>query len=413
MSEQKQHVYFPNLDTIRFFAAISVVFWHLEQLKIVFNFKTLEAPEFFLYHITFWGPDAVTLFFVLSGFLITYLLLVEQNRKGEIDIRKFYLRRVLRILPLYYLLVFMGFIMLPAIEAATGFEGFHPLYDDSPLKVLVKFAEYLFILPHVGAFFGSFVTAIPQLWSIGVEENFYLVWPRLFRRFEKNLPRFLFAFIGVKVAIIIIAWLLELVGFVPEALKTLLNFVIFIHVESMAVGALGGYLLFKHKDFVQKWLFNRPVEIGVLFIMLANLTAFYAGEEQPLFRFLLSIVYLLFIMNACANEKFLLKLEHRLFNHLGKISYGIYMYHVMVMYLMMMALVLTGHTLTNSFSDNVLLYTLVTLGTIGVAHLSYIYFETPFLRLKSRFAVVPSGQHVEDTTTPGEPKPVVAQSLSK
>ncbi len=409
MSKQK-HIYFPNLDTIRFFAAISVVFWHLEQLKIVFGFKTLEAPEFFLYNITFWGPDAVTLFFVLSGFLITYLLLVEQSRKGEINIRKFYWRRVLRILPLYYLLVFMGFFMLPAIEVVTGFEGFQPLYDDSPLKVLIKFVEYMFILPHVGAFFGSFVTAIPQLWSIGVEENFYLVWPRLFRRFEQNLPRFLLAFISVKVAIIIIAWLLEPVGAVPDVIKTLLNFIIFIHVESMAVGALGGYLLFKHKSFVKKQLFNRLVEISVLLIMVLNLTVFYAGEEQPLLRFFMAIVYLVFIMNACANENSLLKLEHPLFNHFGKISYGIYMYHVMVSYLIMMALVLSGNPLTNSFGDNVLLYGLVTVGTIGIAHISYVYYETPFLRLKGRFAVVSSGQHTEAVTPSTEPKPVIVQS---
>jgi peptidoglycan/LPS O-acetylase OafA/YrhL len=307
-------------------------------------------------------------------------------------------------------MVFMGFVVLPVIEAVVGFEGYYPLYDDSPSKVFIKFVEYLFILPHVGAFFGSFVTAIPQLWSIGVEENFYFVWPQLFRRFYNRLPRFLLTFIGVKVAIIVIAWLILPVTFIPEVVKTFLDFINFIHVESMAVGALGGYLLFKHKDFVKQWLFHPVVEKGVLLIILANMTVFYAGEEMPLLRFFLSIVYLLFLMNACANEKFTFRLEHPLFNHLGRISYGIYMYHLLVLYLIMMALTVTGHPLTNSFGDNVLLYTLVTVGTVGVAHLSHLYFETPFLRLKQRFAVVASGQHEEEPVGSTEPTPVVVQS---
>ena len=102
--------YFKGLNGLRFFAAYLVVIHHLEQIRLkndIYNLKDLSLFNN--------GGTAVTFFFVLSGFLISYLLLQEQTRTNNISIKKFYVRRILRIWPLYFLLVIIGTLLIPAI----------------------------------------------------------------------------------------------------------------------------------------------------------------------------------------------------------------------------------------------------------------------------------------------------------
>jgi len=91
-------VYFPNLNGLRFIAASLVIVHHVEQFKEILGYSNYNEFSF----IKLIGKLGVMLFFVLSGFLITYLLLVEQKEKGTIAIKSFYMRRLLRIWPLYF-----------------------------------------------------------------------------------------------------------------------------------------------------------------------------------------------------------------------------------------------------------------------------------------------------------------------
>src|SRR5574337_816257 len=95
-------VYFPGFNGVRFFAAILVLVDHTELFRSYIGFDTFWADNFSS-HL---GALGVTIFFVLSGFLITYLLLCERKEFNTINIRDFYLRRILRIWPLYYLILF-------------------------------------------------------------------------------------------------------------------------------------------------------------------------------------------------------------------------------------------------------------------------------------------------------------------
>lgn len=104
----KQIHHFLGLNALRFFAAFLVVLHHAEQIRLkndLFNLK-----NFSLFNN---GGIAVSFFFVLSGFLISYLLLKEVKQTGDISIKKFYVRRILRIWPLYFLLVFIGALIIP------------------------------------------------------------------------------------------------------------------------------------------------------------------------------------------------------------------------------------------------------------------------------------------------------------
>src|SRR5687768_1669565 len=106
-------VFFKGINGLRFFAAFAVIITHIELLKGHFGYIHYWN-EPMIFHA---GGLGVYFFFVLSGFLITYLLLAEKSRFGEISILKFYVRRMLRIWPLYYLIVIIGFFVLPLFPA--------------------------------------------------------------------------------------------------------------------------------------------------------------------------------------------------------------------------------------------------------------------------------------------------------
>ena len=112
-SEPKTKIQFPNLNALRFLAAAAVIVHHVELTKAFLGLPNIAGVR----AIPVIGPLGVVLFFVLSGFLITYLLLVEERTAGRISIRRFYTRRILRIWPLYYVVVSAGLFLLPHISA--------------------------------------------------------------------------------------------------------------------------------------------------------------------------------------------------------------------------------------------------------------------------------------------------------
>ena len=126
---------FNGLNSLRFIAALFVLMHHSETIKRKNGLNNLEWLGLFRN-----GGNAVTFFFVLSGFLITYLLLKEQDNTGEIKIKTFYLKRILRIWPLYFLIVLIGFIIMGVIYPWM----YHQVYFDfPPWKGLLFFLFFL------------------------------------------------------------------------------------------------------------------------------------------------------------------------------------------------------------------------------------------------------------------------------
>src|SRR5947208_1964008 len=132
-----------NLDGLRFMAAWIVLLCHLEVLKPYFGFSPVQARFF-----SNGAQIAVTFFFVLSGFLISYLLLKEKkaNPADRINVKKFYLKRILRIWPLYYLLVVLAFFVLNKYMPPLGT---HQLFPDAhPSAGRARFLGYICFLPN-------------------------------------------------------------------------------------------------------------------------------------------------------------------------------------------------------------------------------------------------------------------------
>ncbi|HKC67510.1 MAG TPA: acyltransferase [Bacteroidia bacterium] len=363
---------------MRFIAAFLVIIHHIEQLKYLFKLPNYWETIPFIEVIGYLG---VVLFFVLSGFLITYLLLAEEHTFKTISVRKFYIRRMLRIWPLYFLIVFLAFFILPNISFFT-LPG--PEYTKEALHggFLLKLLLYLVFLPNLAV---SLIGTIPyaaQTWSIGAEEQYYLVWPVILKYFKKHKMVLMFCIIFLYVFVVKMTES-NYTDFIPNK-AVVKAFISSFNIDCMAIGGIYAILLFqKHRAL--KILLNNYFFYSVLLIVIAlligGITIPYLNAECY------ALLFGIIILNFAANDKIKISLENKVLNYLGNISYGLYMYHSIGIVL---TLVICRQL---NFVSNWLLYLLSFIFTIILAGLSYKYFEMFFLKYKDMFSNIVSGNN--------------------
>jgi peptidoglycan/LPS O-acetylase OafA/YrhL len=181
---KEKSVYFKNLDGLRFFAAFAVIIGHCQSLLYVEKGK-IDPYSPYASKLANFGVD---FFFVLSGFLITYLTITEINKTGKIDIKKFYLRRVLRIFPLYFGFGIVAIVFGKFFVNWVGYYTNDYQYALQPysFKDLATNLGFLFtfsinIQAMIGWHGGVSSMLVGHFWSLAVEEQFYLLWaPVLF-----------------------------------------------------------------------------------------------------------------------------------------------------------------------------------------------------------------------------------------
>jgi peptidoglycan/LPS O-acetylase OafA/YrhL len=372
-------VYFPGFNGIRFLAATSVVVHHIEQYKSTFGYtdtfvRDSEHPV--LYQA---GRLGVALFFVLSGFLITYLLLVERRSAGGINVRNFYIRRILRIWPLYFLLISLSFFVFPLIPILRVPGLSEHLYDN----FWQKFSLFGMVMPNVALVLYHEMPLCSHTASIGVEEQFYLLWPLLIGSLRPR--RMLFV---LTVIFLVLGGAFFWLRYGPNSavfregslMAPLSLFLAQFRIGAMAVGGIGAYLVFK-KHPILKVLYKRPVQ-WIVYAVLATMLCL--GIRIPGLNFEGYAVFFTFLlMNLAANPASVINLENPLFNFMGKISYGLYIYHPVIIVACMYSI---SQLMPYSPGFSVLLYITSYALTTAVAWLSYTYFEKQFMRLKDRFA---------------------------
>src|SRR4051812_12553902 len=113
--QKKAKLFFSNLNGVRAIASLMVVIAHIELDKEVFHLQLIPHVNFLNF-----GKVGVSVFFALSGFLITYLLLEERKNFNKVSFADFYMRRILRIWPLYFLIVIIGFFIYPKSDSSTA-----------------------------------------------------------------------------------------------------------------------------------------------------------------------------------------------------------------------------------------------------------------------------------------------------
>jgi peptidoglycan/LPS O-acetylase OafA/YrhL len=374
--EASAKVQFKGLNSLRFFAALFVVIGH-----IPLDQASLGLPHPSYGALFFRGARAVSFFFTLSGFLITYLLLEERLRTGDVDVRSFYMRRILRIWPLYFAVIFAGLFFYNALLPAAGVP--YRVQYGLPLAVLL----YTCFLPNLMNSLYTVGGILNPSWSIGVEEQFYLFWAPAMKRARERLPALCWAVFLVFFAV---SWLTYFDVFGNGVWK---KFAGQLQFHFMAAGGLCAWWLHRHRDrFLALPVFaSRAVQV-VLFVLLADYYisnfAHWRGLADEAVQL---ILYPWLIVNVAANPRNVLPVENRAFDYLGTISYGIYMLHMIAVYGTSAFFKATGWWRSPLWLYCVLFYALVFGATFLLAHLSYRYLESPFLRLKEqRFSLLRS-----------------------
>lgn len=369
-------VYFENLDGLRFLCFLSVFLFH--SFHTDFDYiKSAGLYHFITSDVFGNGNLGVNFFFVLSGFLITYLLIEEKNLNGQIDIKKFWIRRVLRIWPLFYLCVAIGFFLFPMAKAAFGEQ---PNETASIAFYLTFTNNFDFIekgLPDA--------SVLGVLWSVAVEEQFYVVWPVFLYLFP--IKRYWIPF-----AIVILCSLLFRLmnnNYQAHEYHTLSC------MGDMAIGAFGAWLVSTNMNF--RRIIQR-LHIAAISLIYSSFFVIFLYRDEILSykntflsvveRSIIALIIILIILEQSFSENSFFKLsKFKWLTKLGTISYGLYCLHFVG--------ILIVTTLTRKFSFNTELWqvlivdTLVALTlTILISSMSYRIYEKPFLKLKNRFAYI-------------------------
>lgn len=379
--------YLPELDSLRFCAFLAVFIHHIPVMEGSFEYLWKSEVAQALGNCGAFGVD---LFFALSAYLITGLLLRERAACGKVDLKYFYLRRILRIWPLYFFFIALIFLI--------------SLFDQ---RFYARPQYYLSLLTFVSNFWQvmspqSPLAAIPLLllWSVSVEEQFYLLWSLAMR--NASVPRIRLAALVMWSAAIatplIAAWTHWTVvtnwGLAAWQITP-------VHLQSLAIGIalasvpyekLCGLRSLSRLSLVITgiaiWFFavyycGLPMRVGSVFKAMAGLSAmalgsgafmlasFGAGSSHPRIAANPTIVYF------------------------GKISYGLYVYHVFSLMLAKIFMIAYYRFWAMRWP---LLYeirwvpyiAISALLTFGMAACSYRWLESPFLKLKRRFTYVQS-----------------------
>ncbi len=381
--------YWPQLDGIRAIA-FAMVFLHHHGLVVggplIVNWYVGRMCE--------WGWLGVDLFFVLSGFLVTYLLCSESRVNGTVSLGKFYLRRALRIWPLYFLVLLLVCIAYPIFAHTgplTGFGGFLK-------KVLIPMS--LFVgnftmwqnLPRMHEFAASaglqamiFVATLAPFWSLCVEEQFYLLWGGAARVCKTAVKLMCCA-----VALAVVGCLSRF-ALLSTGDRTLSHGVYYMntlwHIEPIMLGAIVA-LLFSLKPnwfsrFRAGWLPPLVmsvclVTVGVVIAWAPGIGSWKLALAPAMSMFSLSFSLMLAVSLQWNPLIKLLSVKPLVF--VGKLTFAMYVFHLFVIWSTQKALNLQQLTPQNSAFSMVLCFAL----TLAAAAISWTTFEKPFNNLRHK-----------------------------
>jgi peptidoglycan/LPS O-acetylase OafA/YrhL len=356
--------YMPQLDGIRAVAILCVLIAHF------------LPPTDFLNRIIHFGRLGVIMFFVLSGFLITGILLrykeqsLKKNNSTQYYLRKFYVRRVLRIFPIYYLTIAIAIIV--GYDLVRQYWVWHILYISNLA------AGYL------GINFGAAI----HLWSLCVEEQFYLVWPAVvLLSSKKSLPQ-------ITILMIIGSIAYKFIGGISGLSWTATNFTTPGCLDSLGLGAMLAILRYESSRFPQpvnrfakySLIFGLPLCLALQIFWFVSVTDVKQNFVYQGFVDLGFGLLAVALVHSAANNSALLigrVLQSRPLIYVGKISYGIYLYHYFLLYIIPSILSRFGISIPFQGYGILLAYSAI---SILLATISWNFIEKPINKLKDHFA---------------------------
>lgn len=374
MPDPKLPAHYPTLDGVRGIACLLVV---------THNLLLIHAPvglaSYLFVAVLDRGWIGVQLFFVLSGFLITGILLDTQHEPHYL--KHFFVRRVLRIFPLYYGTLALLLIVLPAFELLP------PSFKrDPPNEIYLWTYLWNWVHPfHIGK------SSFPHFWSLCIEEQFYLLWPLLL------LGRSPSGAVRVCAAVVLIGIASRVALLLAGApVDAVYEFTI-CRIDALAMGGMAAATL-RDPQWAQRLLHHRHrLALAALAVLLggALLTRGYpifGVVNQTIGYSALAAAFTLFVLAAAGADAtraggWPQLLRHPALRSVGKYSYAMYVLHVPLHLLVGLPLLARlGHADTRDPLVALAYIVVGTLASYAVAALSYHGFEVHFLRMKGRFA---------------------------
>jgi len=365
--------YFKELNSLRFIGFIGIFFGHVffSNSPEIINSK-LYATLFSYGKIL--GFISIDSFFVLSSFLITWKALEEIKLTSNFQFKNFLIRRSLRIWPLYFLIVFIGFLL----------EYFKSYYFLESEKLPSLWNFILFILNYDIIENGyNFLFFMVFMWSISVEEQFYVFWAITIKWFNKYL-------FGISFFIIFLSLVFR-IYFINDSLS--LNFHTASALGNFGIGALTAILAFKNPNFLNKLQsLNRKIILffySIIFIFFIKMPVLLEYDFFIVIqRVLFSIFFSFIILEQTYCDQSIVKVSRiKYFNFFGKISYGLYCYHGIMITTVLQISGFLSESLLNSL---ILFPVFIFVSTLLISHFSYRLYESKFLNFKSKFSFLSS-----------------------
>ena len=358
--ENPNRQYYPVLDGIRGFAILLVVFYH--------NFGFINY--------FFFGWLGVDLFFVLSGFLITDILLKTFGNQNYL--RNFYTRRVLRIFPLYYLSLVIFLLILPRVRDIPIDLSY---YTKHQWWLWTYLQNWLYIFKPTNS-----TNALHHFWSLAVEEQFYLLWPLAILTLRK--PKYLLLLMGGLLLVVMILRLFIWTYQIEDL--AYFNLYTFSRIDGICIGCMLSLVQRINPGFLKKFT---P---AIVFTMAGLNFIFYFFNRRYHFTFpylaivgytTFAMLFALLINEAVTQETRIINFifNNGILKFFGKISYGLYVYHWPLYLLLSPYIFRWAQTSINQFSSQILASAITTLVAIFISFISFRYFESYFLKLKDRF----------------------------
>jgi peptidoglycan/LPS O-acetylase OafA/YrhL len=368
--------YFENLDALRFLAFLFIFLGHglKTDSEVVLQSGVYQNFE---HWIKILGQTGFSFAFVLSGYINTWVILEEKKVYQVFTPWKYYVRRALRIWPLYFLVLLIGFVIIPIILNLAGVdysEQGNPLY-------FILFIGNFYLIEHGW----THSPIISVLWSVSVEEQFYLFWPfalLLFWRFRALL-------------LLVLAGLFIATTYVYYDTDVNLWFHSLFLLADIGAGALFAFISFQ-KNWGFEWLTNRPKWFnGLMYLIFASILFNYReifdaglwdGASMLVIEKLVITIFLsYFIFEQNFGRHSLIKFgRFKWVSYFGVISYGLFCFHEIG--LISGHLILEKTALSGSPWAHIILKPFIAFLLVWpIAALSWNYFEKPFLKLKRHF----------------------------
>ena len=360
--------YFKELNSLRFIGFLGIFFGHVffsNDIEIV-NSKIYSNLYSYGKILGFISIDS---FFVLSSFLITWKGLEELKVTKKFQFKNFLIRRSLRIWPLYFLVILLGFLI-----------EFIKSYYTQDISSLPSFWSFILFILNFDIIKNGyeFLFFMVFMWSISVEEQFYIFWALVLKWFQSHLLK-------ISLLIILISLIFR-IYFIDDSLN--LNFHTISALGNFGVGALAAIAAFNNSFLITKIRDFSKTQIVIIYLL--SLTIFIAIpslQNHNLFiviqRVLFSFVFAFIILEQTYCQQSIFKLSRiKYFNFFGKISYGLYCYHGIIITIV---LKFSDYFSKSLFTTIFIFPTLIFCGTLLFSHLSYKFFESKILKLKTKY----------------------------